>query len=1152
MRFRALDLERYGAFEGRRLVFREGAALHLVHGANEAGKSTALEAATEVLYGIAAQSTRAFRFAYADLRLGAEIVARDGRALVFRRRKGLKGTLIDAAEKPLPDDLLAPFLAGVDAERFRAAFGLSQESLRHGGEAMLKTGGEAAAALAGASGLGGWPGLAKVFEGQASELFKPGGKKARFNEIDVAFETERRLVRDATLNHEAWARRVTEIGELRARFDGFRERRLALGAERQRLERIKRTTPALARIAAIEAALAAAIDPGPSAPAAADLNAAMAALARAEEARERARGAFDRLARELAATQVDEKILAEADEIDALSDEIGVHLKERQDMPSRRASERAATQELAAIAARLGIADTETLLARQPDAPALARLRDVLARGERLVGASEQAKVRVTETRAARDQAEAERRRLAPAPDPAPLAARAKALAPLHDAARVATERAAEHARRVEEIATNAARLSPPIASLDALRTLVLPHRAEVEVFAEKSTEFSERERALRARLDAARAEGDAREAEMARLAATGALVDEASIHAARGRRDGAWAAARGALVEGETRDADALARRVETGLREADDLADRRFADAARASEHAVATRQRDDARRLADALSSRDLPALQAERERERESYLALWSGTGLAPIGNTKSMLAWLDAVDELRGRLAALADLGAAARTARAEVARLLPALEALEADLGLAPAAADPATRLRVAEASLEEARARWQATRERVDALARAEQEFERARREDERQAALSKEWTAEFELAVTAIGATPDAGLAGAREIVELWASTAAPRESLDNTRQRIGQMEANGRDRMERLGAIGQRLGEAPGAEFVASVRELARRLEDARAAEKTRRKLKAEQALADTERSTAEAAYEAARGALARIAAPLGTEDPAALGLVARDLAARESLLADRARTREEIASTGDGIDLATLRAEAEANPIDAARARLAVIGEEEAEIERARDETRDALAAAETALAEATSGGKAADALQRQMVAAAEMGEIARRWGVATLARALIGEALARHRARFQDPLVKRASAIFEGLTGGDWAGLGVDYDENGGGGVVAKRPDGRGVGVAGLSEGTRDQMFLALRLASLEAFAEGADPPPFLGDDLLVSFDERRAAAAFRALAETGRQAQVILFTHHRFMIDLARHALGESLDLIEL
>jgi uncharacterized protein YhaN len=73
----------------------------------------------------------------------------------------------------------------------------------------------------------------------------------------------------------------------------------------------------------------------------------------------------------------------------------------------------------------------------------------------------------------------------------------------------------------------------------------------------------------------------------------------------------------------------------------------------------------------------------------------------------------------------------------------------------------------------------------------------------------------------------------------------------------------------------------------------------------------------------------------------------------------------------------------------------------------------------------------------------------------------------------------------------------------------------------------------------MSDGTRDQLFLAFRLASLENYGAATEPLPFIADDVLVHFDDDRSAATLELLAEFGRRNQVLLFTHHRSVRDLA-------------
>jgi uncharacterized protein YhaN len=93
-------------------------------------------------------------------------------------------------------------------------------------------------------------------------------------------------------------------------------------------------------------------------------------------------------------------------------------------------------------------------------------------------------------------------------------------------------------------------------------------------------------------------------------------------------------------------------------------------------------------------------------------------------------------------------------------------------------------------------------------------------------------------------------------------------------------------------------------------------------------------------------------------------------------------------------------------------------------------------------------------------------------------------------------------------------------------------------------LCAVRNGGEELGVEALSEGTRDQLYLALRLASLRRFSEAGTSLPLVLDDILVHFDERRSSAALALLAEVAGHNQVLLFTHHEHCIQLAQDAVG--------
>lgn len=87
---------------------------------------------------------------------------------------------------------------------------------------------------------------------------------------------------------------------------------------------------------------------------------------------------------------------------------------------------------------------------------------------------------------------------------------------------------------------------------------------------------------------------------------------------------------------------------------------------------------------------------------------------------------------------------------------------------------------------------------------------------------------------------------------------------------------------------------------------------------------------------------------------------------------------------------------------------------------------------------------------------------------------------------------------------------------------------------------------------GMSDGSADQLYLALRIAALEDYLEAAQPMPFVADDLFVNFDDSRAAAGFRVLASLASRCQVIFFTHHAHLVEVARSAVPTPVHVVSM
>ena len=79
------------------------------------------------------------------------------------------------------------------------------------------------------------------------------------------------------------------------------------------------------------------------------------------------------------------------------------------------------------------------------------------------------------------------------------------------------------------------------------------------------------------------------------------------------------------------------------------------------------------------------------------------------------------------------------------------------------------------------------------------------------------------------------------------------------------------------------------------------------------------------------------------------------------------------------------------------------------------------------------------------------------------------------------------AVDRYRKEKQGPLLKRAGELFRVLTRNSFERLEVRFDERNNMHLTGVRPDGQVVAVPGLSSGTEDQLFPALRIAAVEDY-----------------------------------------------------------------
>jgi len=119
---------------------------------------------------------------------------------------------------------------------------------------------------------------------------------------------------------------------------------------------------------------------------------------------------------------------------------------------------------------------------------------------------------------------------------------------------------------------------------------------------------------------------------------------------------------------------------------------------------------------------------------------------------------------------------------------------------------------------------------------------------------------------------------------------------------------------------------------------------------------------------------------------------------------------------------------------------------------------------------------------------------------------------------------------------QPEILQHASEYLEKLTLGKyhniWTPLGQRH-------LVVDDEKAESLKVEHLSKGTREQVFLAIRLAVMKDFADRGVELPMVLDDVVVNFDQLRTEAAVRSLLEFAEQGQqILMFTCHLHLAHL--------------
>jgi hypothetical protein len=1130
MRLRRLDLARYGKFTGHSIDF--GAAepgrpdLHIVYGPNEAGKSTTLAAYLDLLFRIEVQTNYAFLHPGPTMRIGGALEA-GGTVHELVRIKRNQNDLLDAADRPVNQGLIAGMLGGIDRAAYRAMFSLDDETLEAGGESILESKGELGQLLFSAS-----AGLAELshrlvgLREDADRFHRRAGRDTGLRELKRTLDELEAQRREKDTFANAYAQLVAARDTARRQYE---EALAARTATATRIDDVQRYLHAMPRLAAFRAASEqlAPLAELPEAPEGWTELLGKLGTEATELATEGTvlDGQIESLTKELHAVPADTAALAQADRVARLNDMQSPVVLLR-DMAERGRDLSVQEADIAGLLVRLGRqgeAAPECLLL---DAGITGTLRDLIGKRSGIDTALVNGWKARREARAMLVQALAAVEGNAALPTEAALRALTDVLDWLEtDDHAIRLRAAAGDAAACEAtLRDQLAALRPWQGDIDALARAAIPEREDWEQLQVDLGSARERHRQAANDVAAARAAVDTKADACRALTAVLGIVGESEAAAIRARRDAAWRAHRG-ILDGATADAFEMAMQADDGAT-AGRLA--HASDAARLREAALALALAEAAAVRAEQRAQADAEALR-DRQRAIDAVIA-----PLLPAGTTPAQMeAWLrkrqDALDTAARLKAAAQALGEARTDAEAATQRLRAVLQA-------AGAVAEDGMAVDALRRLGREAVVRATELRNRRSAIEACAATAARRRADVSGAIKAARDWQAAWRAACGQCWLGPEQSVAVVAEVLEVLPELrtalrqrASLRERLEGMRAALAAFGAEVAGIARAIGMDGDREG------LVDAVKH---RVAAAKAAEGRRDGLAGQLAAARGKRAAVDAALCAHGDQVSLVTGHFGVGTLAEAAACLAGVRARAVLRQQAGAAEAELL---DGLRVTS---------VDAAEAALA--GTDRAALEgelaglQARlpdqDQRLRELFAQQDAAAgrvDAVGGDGAVARIEEQRrTVQLEIEDGAMRYLRLRAGIAATEHALRAYRQQHQSAMMAAASEAFRMITRGAYAGLsaqpGKDRDI-----LIAVAADGSSKPADGLSKGARFQLYLALRVAGYQEFARTRGPVPFIADDIMETFDDERAEETLRVLTGMAGTGQVIYLTHHRHLCGIA-------------
>ena len=1155
MRIDRLDLIAYGPFTDKSLNLSDGKfGLHLIYGDNEAGKSTCLRALIAWLFGIPTRTDDVFLHSYSQLRIGGELRLSDGKKLEFVRRKGTKGTLLRyGTDESLDDALLALFLpGGIDGNIFTKLWGIDHARLVAGGQELLNQSGDLGQALFSAAvGTAGLREVLADLQSGAEEIYKPRASTRILNQAISNYKDAQKRIKDMSLPIAEWKGLQRDLSDTLVDIGQVEKNIESKNKEKSRLDRLNRVKGALAerrslldRINELREVLLLPEDFEEKRKTAIDK------LQSASEAKEKAEKKLESLEQESETLSIRNELLENEQAILAFYKELGAVEKTITDRPQQDGKRRLLRSEAEILLK--SVRPDEKLDNADNLRPLLNNKKWISALAQKY-GLLTQRKEKAESTlRDIEDEQESIRKELGEQPQSDLDLSDLKAVIASVRKEGDIEQRLADMKKRASEEKSASedelARLGRFTGTAESLSKVAMPVSETLDTFEKESDELSEKIRDYGRKQQEIEEEKRQTEQELNALLLTSDVPTISELEESRKVRNTGWSLIKRKYIEKIDVEQDIrefasesdLPTLYEQKVDNADYVSDRLRLAADQVAQRAGLESKIENLKSRLDDIAG-EIKKANETQEAHQKRWNAIWEPLEITP-GTSREMKQWLLRVEKLVASAGSAKTVASEVQTLAGELKRLKEAvsIQITNFDESLAQREMSLEAMISLCEQMVEREEGLRERKRQLEQSLSDAGIRLKRARDELK---SIEKEqltWLREWGQAIEGLGLKADVHPEHATETFDHLVAFFDKFDKSEELRKRIyglDQVEERfNKEVFEFADGIGFK---RDGQEAATIAAQLHQELNDAREARAKLQKIETQVKEIKGDIEDTNITIRSAKEQLASLREQAGVETNDDLQGAGERSRNKRALQHKLDMIEQELNRNGDGLSIEELQKEADASEIDAIEGDLEKISWQLKELQENRDNLRDRRQTLQNAIKAKDGSAGAANASQDAEEHLATMMSSAEQYLRLQIAALILEQQIEDYRKKNQAPVLARAGELFSKLTLGSYANLRDELDDSGKPILLGVRPNDEEVAVEGMSDGSRDQLFLALRLATLEQHLSKGEPMPFVVDDILIGFDDRRTRFCLEVLAELATRTQVLLFTHHRRVVELA-------------